>query len=505
MSETDECVELFQLHDGRYIADEEISRKMFYIKQVCPETFHREDTGYSWDDSGMAELFSECYKNDTRYCAEMKSWFTYEKGVWHRDVEGLLLSKKVREFVRLMVLYCGEIADEEKRKQYLQFVSRMGDRRFRERLMRDARDDMAITATEFDKNPNLINCLNGTYDLENMCFREHDWRDFLTMQTNFEYTMQEDIRCERFERFITEVSSHKVGDHYVPDKDKADYLQRALGYSMLGRNREECMFIAYGPTTRNGKSTLLDAISNLLGDYASVAPVELICKSNLSKNAEAPSPVLARLKGKRLVTMAESRDAGKLDESVIKQLTGGEKITARELRQEPITFLPQFTLWLSCNALPAVRDKSIFASDRLRVIKFERYFGTEERDGTLKEYFATPEVMTGIFSWLVAGHFKYKQKGLTMSPEMTSVINEYVKDNDVVLQFLEQKCTKDSQCKIKGDNLYNAYKIWCRSNGFHSMTSRNFYANVRQHSEWYDFETFPQRKVCFNGLKLNEN
>ena len=109
---------------------------------------------------------------------------------------------------------------------------------------------MKIAAAQFDTHPYLINCLNGTYDLEHMKFREHRWDDFLTMQTNFEYTLQE-VTCPRWEQFIKEVTQNEA--------DKADYLQRALGYSILGTSKEECMFILHGKTTRNGKSTMLDA------------------------------------------------------------------------------------------------------------------------------------------------------------------------------------------------------------------------------------------------------
>ena len=130
--------ELFQLSNGRYITSEEISRKMFYIKSVHPELPYQENsTGYSWDEAGMADLFSECYAQDTRFCPEAKSWYTYDSGKWQKDVGALLVSAKIKEFVRLMALYCGEIADEEKRKQYMAFVAKMGDRRFRDRLMKD--------------------------------------------------------------------------------------------------------------------------------------------------------------------------------------------------------------------------------------------------------------------------------------------------------------------------------------------------------------------------------
>ena len=287
----------------------------------------------------------------------------------------------------------------------MKFIVKMGDRRFRDRLMKDAASVLPIASAEFDATPYLINCKNGTFDLEKMEFREHDWKDFLTMQTNFNYTLQ-DARCRRWEKFVAEVTCN--------DEDKADYLQKALGYSMLGMANEECMFILHGKTTRNGKSTMLSAIHHLLGDYASVSPVSIICKAERSKNAEAANPMLASLKGKRFVTMAESNQYGKLDEETIKQLTGGEEIKARNLYETATTFLPQFTLWLSCNDLPTVSDKSLFASDRVRVIEFNRHFTEAEQDKNLKNEFQTQEAMQGIFAWLVAGYFKYKRFGLPL-------------------------------------------------------------------------------------------
>ena len=479
--------ELFQLSNGRYITSEEISKKMFYIKSIHPETPYQENsTGYSWDEAGMADLFSECYQNDTRYCPEAKSWYTYDGGRWQKDVGSLLVSSKIKEFVRLMALYCGEIPDEEKRKQYMGFVSKMGDRRFRDRMMKDAADSMTIAAAEFDTHPYLINCKNGTYDLETMTFREHDWKDFLTMQTNFDYTMQE-VTCPRWEQFIKEVTQD--------NKDKADYLQRALGYSILGTGKEECMFILHGKTTRNGKSTMLDAIQHLLGDYSTVAPVELICRNERQKNAEAANPVLARLKGKRMVTMSESDTAGKLDEATIKQYTGGEDITARELYQSAITFKPQFTMWLSCNDLPAVKDKSLFASDRVRVIEFNRHFSDEEQDKGLKDYFETPEAMKGIFTWLVTGYFKYRRFGLKMCDDMKKVIKQYEKDNDLVLQFLEEKCEGTDEGYTKAKTLYDNYKIWCKSNGYYVCSMKKFNAELTTHPEWY------HEKILLQGLQ----
>lgn len=491
----EENSEFFCLRNGRYIMSEELSEKMYYIKKIQPESYQADSSGYSWDESGMAELFSECYENDTRYCPENKTWYTYDGGRWKKDVGAILVSEKIKEFVRLMSLYCGEIVDDDKRKEYTKFIAKMGDRRFRDRLMKDATSVKPVPAAQFDANPNLINCLNGTYDLEKMEFRPHDWHDYLTMSTNFEYTAKEDVRCERWERFIDEVTSG--------DKEKADYLQRAMGYSMLGMCKEECMFILYGKTTRNGKSTFLGTIHHLLGDYATVSPVSVICKSDRAKNAEAASPTIAALKGKRFVSMAESNQYGKLDEEVIKQLTGGEEITARNLYESMMTFLPQFTLWLSCNDLPAVQDKSLFASDRVRVIEFNKHFSENERDTNLKEVFKTKEAMQGIFTWLIAGYFKYKRFGLKMNDKMKEVIKQYEKDNDLVLQFIEERCTT-SETGTRAKTLYDAYKMWCRSNGYYTCSAKKFGAGLEQHPEKHQGKTVRDGYPFYKGIALQQ-
>lgn len=488
--------ELFQLQDGRYITSPEISDKMKIIKEAHPETtWNSDNTGYSWDEAGMADLFSECYKQDTRYCPETKSWYTYNEGRWQKDVGALLVSEKIKEFVRLMGLYCGEIKDDDRRKQYLTFVNRMGDRRFRDRIMKDAAGVLMINAREFDSNPYLINTLNGTFDLQEGVFKEHDWQDFLTMQTNCEYTRQR-VKCARWVQFIDEITEG--------NKDKADYLQRALGYSILGLGSEECMFILHGKTTRNGKSTLLNTIQYLLGDYATVAPVELICRSDRARNAEGATSTLAGLKGRRFVTMAESDTSGKLDEAVIKQYTGGEEITARRLYENAITFLPQFTMWLSCNDLPAVRDKSLFASDRIRVIEFNRHFNDDEQDKTLKTFFETPEAMRGIFAWLVKGYERYKTFGLAMPKSMRQVIKQYEKDNDIVLQFLEDRCEVVPDERIRAKSLYDVYKSWCRGNGYYVCSLKKFIAELTAHPEWYERKALSNGAVAFSGIKLRE-
>ena len=488
--------ELFETRHGRVIMDEDLSDKMYLIKSYHPEKSDETSSGFEWSEMGMANLFGVLYSHEARFCPEHKSWYTYFEGAWRRDEGAVLVAEKVKDFVRLMILYCGEILDDDLRKDYTSFVNKMGDRRMRDRILKDAAGELRISATQFDSNPFLINCLNGTYSLEDFSFREPRWNDFLTMQTNFRHTVRRDIKCDRWEQFIDEVTQG--------DKEKADFLQRALGYSMLGMSNEECMFILHGKTTRNGKSTLLNTIEYMFGDYAKVAPVGMICKGDRQKDAEAASPVLAGLKGKRFVTMSESNEYGKMDEEKIKQLTGGEEISARALYQSAITYKPQFTLWLSCNDLPLVTDKSLFASQRIKVIEFNRHFTPEEQDTRLKDELTSAEAMSGIFMWLVRGYIKYKEHGLDMAGTLREVVNRYERENDIVLQFLENRCIQDEAATIKAKDLYQNFKMWAKSEGAYILSARKFNSEMERHPEWFDRKSTSGGFMIYWGLKLKE-
>lgn len=488
--------EYFTRVNGQTILDADLSEKMYRLKELHPERAGDSDSGYEWSEMGIAALFGELYNSEARYCPEHKCWYTYHEGAWRKDEGAILVAEKLKDLTRLLIIYCGEIADDDKRKSYLTFINKLGDRRMRERVLKDATGEMMIKAVEFDANPYLINCLNGTYDLRDFSFREPSWDDFLTQQTRFRHTIEREVECPRWLEFIDEVTEG--------DKGKADFLQRALGYSLLGLANEECMFILYGKTTRNGKSTLLNTIEYLLGDYAKVAPVGIICKGDRKKDAEAASPTLAALKGKRFVTMNESDSYGTFDAELLKTLTGGEEISARALYQTAITYKPQFTIWLSCNDLPIVTDQTLFASDRLRVIEFTRHFSKLEQDIHLKEELTTQEAMSGIFMWLVRGYLRYKTDGLKMGKTVSQAVENYQKDNDTILQFLEARCEQDEDSKVKAKDLYTAFKIWAKSEGAYVISARKFNSEMDRHKDWFEAIYYPSGMKTFDGLRLKE-
>lgn len=202
--------------------------------------------------------------------------------------------------------------------------------------------------------------------------------------------------------------------------------------------------------------------------------------------------------------MSESNEYGKLDEEKIKQLTGGEEISARALYQSAITFKPQFTLWLSCNDLPMVTDKSLFASDRIKVIEFNRHFSAAEQDTHLKDELCEQSSMSGIFMWLVRGYIHYKERGLSMSDNMRAVVRKYENENDLVLQFLQNRCETEKDVKIKAKDLYQAFKIWAKSEGAYVLSARKFNSEMERHPEWFEKKSNSGGFMMYYGVKLKE-
>lgn len=457
--------ELYILSNGKTLPTVGLSER---FRRILRERPHCSPV-YKWDEMSMAELFSLCYQDTARYCTEAKSWYAFGGSRWIQDNGALMAHSRLKEFVRLMELYCAEIPDEDSAKgEYRKFISKLGNRSPRERILKDAEDVSPIPAALFDAKSYLINCKNGTYDLRDFSFRPHRWDDYLTMISTFDYV--EDATCPRWLTFIEQVTCGVA--------DVADFLQRAVGYSLLGESNQECMFILYGKTTRNGKSTLLAALHNLLGDYAQAAPVGIICKSKNERDYAAANPVLMKLKGARLVTMSESDESGRLDEQAIKQYTGGEVITARALYGNPVSFYPQFKLWLSCNTLPTIADRSLFSSERIKVVEFSRHFDGDEQDKSLKTQFQEQDAMAGIFNWALRGYRKYRQHGLDMAATLQRVVSDYAKDNDIAKQFFEARCERAEGAITKGSLIYEAYKRWCMDNGLTPRSAIRFYKDM---------------------------
>ena len=289
---------------------------------------------YPRNDIGVARLFFDLHSDAARYVIEAKSWYHFDGRRWKKDEGGFRVMEMCKSFAESFVKYVEATAND---KTFSKYAASFTGRKRREGILSDARSIKPMNISMFDRNKNLFNCQNGTYDLAKMEFRPHSRSDFITNMAHVKFNAE--TKCERWERFISEIM--------CGDADTARFLQKAFGYGLSGETNLECFFILYGSKTRNGKSTLTETIGNLMGDYSKTIQPQSLSKR--SDNGASASPDMARLKGARLVNVAEPEKGLELNTALIKQLTGGDTYTGRLLYENSIEFKPEFKMYINTN------------------------------------------------------------------------------------------------------------------------------------------------------------
>ena len=438
---------------------------------------HIEDNDeYPRNDIGMAKLFFALHSKELCYVVEAKSWYTYTGRRWKKDESRLRVMERCKSFAQAIIRYA-ELCDagDHDSKMFMKYVGGFHSRRRREGLLSDARSIDPKPITIFDRDKFLLNCQNGTYNLQTMTLQPHNPADYITKISRVEYI--EGVVCERWERFIGEIM--------CGDADTAQFLQKALGYSLSGDTSLECFFILHGSTTRNGKSTLMEAVGNILGEYArTVQPQTLSRRPN---DGSAAAPDTARLKGARLVKTSEPEKGLELNTALIKQFTGGDTYTARFLHENPVEFAPEFKIFINTNHLPATSDPTIFASGRVKLIPFDRHFSPEEQDTGLKKFFRVGKNRSGILNWLIEGYRLLLEEGLEASPNMAAAIAAYrIKAAQTAFDFgafvAEHLLLADGS-KVKTSAIYQRYQVLAQGKGWRVMPARSFVGELRERVE----------------------
>ncbi len=305
-----------------------------------------------------------------------------------------------KDLADTLLIYSTTIKDENIRKLFLDTCKRWQQRRFRETYLKEAQSVYPVPMVRFDSDLYLFNCKNGTLDLKTKEFREHRVDDFITKLSPVDFDPQ--AVSVRFMEFIDEITSM--------DFEKARYLQKALGYSVGGDTRYECMFFLYGETTRNGKGTLMESVLSVMGDYGrAVRPETIAQKTN--NNSSNPTEDIARLAGIRFANISEPSRGLLLNAAQVKSMTGNDTLNARYLHENSFDFKPQCKLYVNTNYLPVITDMTVFSSGRVLIIPFDRHFEEWEQEKTLKAEFATKVSQSAILNWLVEGYYLLHKEG----------------------------------------------------------------------------------------------
>lgn len=427
---------------------------------------------YGWNDIGNGNLFADWYKDRARYVPERKKWFVYNGKVWEPDPGSLHVMELCKRLADALVLYALGLPDGALRDDYREFVERWQKRYNRETVLKDAASVYPAKLTDFDRAPMLYNCLNGTLDLRTRQFRPHSPADMLTLISGARYDPA--AQSELWER--------TVADAMQGDAGNIAYLQKAMGYGLTGDTSEECFFMLYGTTTRNGKGTLMETYMALQGGYGKAARPETITQKDKA-NSSGPSEDIARLAGARVVNISEPGKQMILSAALVKTLTGRDTINARFLNENSFEFIPRFKLFINTNHLPRVTDPTIFDSGRVKVIPFERHFTEAEQDKGLKRKLRKAANLSGLLNWCLDGLWSMRETGMEPPEAVKAATASYRRASDKTARFVEEMMEPDPMGEIRTEEAYQQYQMWCARNGQRPEGMPSFKRSMEAHTE----------------------
>lgn len=406
--------------------------------------------GFSLSDLGNAKRLVSVHGQDLRYCYLRKKWLVWSGKYWETDFSGEV-ERRAKEVVMGLYREAGGQDDKDDRKRLAQFALRSENVNRIKAMVQLAQSEggISVQPEELDAHMWRLNCTNGTIDLRTGKLLPHRREDLITRQAPVAYDSE--ANWELWERFL-----YQIQDNHV---EKVHFLQQALGYTLTGSTREQCMFVLWGGGA-NGKSTLLNTVRHLLGDYARHTPTETLLSR--TKGGEIPTDV-ARLDGPRLVTASEVDRGRRLAESLIKELTGQDTVSARFLYGEYFDFQPQFKLFLSTNNKPVIRGVDDAIWRRIHFVKFPVQIPEAERDRELQDKLVAEG--PGIMAWMVRGCMDWYAHGLEVPQEVRDATAEYRAEMDVLQEFLDDRCVTGPTMRATAKELYEAYQAWADDGG----------------------------------------
>jgi putative DNA primase/helicase len=426
---------------------------------------------YYWNDLGSSRLFAELFSNFYRYNYTASEWFIYDSKKWIEDIGSSRALKQFEKLYDALLNYATTIEDMNKKNGYFKYILNLGKATERKRILEDAENICAVFKDDFDKDNDLFNCQNGTLNLKTFDFKPHNSADLLTKISNVYY--EPNAKSPLFEKFINEVMKN--------DKEKINYLQKALGYALTAETFYETCFILYGATTRNGKSTLMSTIMYMLGEnggYSLDMKPETLALKKINDSRQASGDI-ARLDGCRFLNASEPPKRMIFDVALLKNMLGRDPITARNIYEREFTFRPKFKLFINTNHLPLITDETLFKSGRINVITFDRHFTEAEQDKTLKDRLIAQENISGIFNFCMDGLKKFRSEGLEPPQAVREATDEYQRNSDKIGNFISECLEKTQGENCKAGDVYNIYQDWCESNGYGCENKSNFFDELK--------------------------
>jgi len=438
--------------------------------------------GFSLTDSGLAERFAMQHGDAVRYCRPWGKWLAWDGTRWKLDDLGRV-DQLAKQTVRSIFREAADEADPDRREELARFALRCESIGKRKAMIELGKSEPPIPILPADLDANLwaLNCLNGTVDLRTGKLREHRPDDRITKLAPVEYHV--DASAPLWESVLQKV--------FDGNQTLIGYVHRLFGYATCGEVTEHVLPICHGVGS-NGKSTILNAVKETLGeDYAIEAPPDLL----MLRHGQHPTE-LARLHGRRIVVALETEEGRRLAESLMKQLTGGDTISCRRMREDFWEFQPTHTIFVGCNHKPVIKGTDWGTWRRIALIPFHIIIPESEQDKRLP--LKLQEEAPGILAWLVRGCLAWQAIGLQPPAEVQLATAAYRDAEDVFGAFLTESCILEPDVTVPAKDLYRAYKKYCESNGEKILPQRAFGIRMTDRK----FDRYTNNGIWYRGLDL---
>lgn len=407
---------------------------------------------YPYDDTGNARRFVDQNLGNIRFNHIDGDWLYWDGRKWAVDQTGEIK----RRADRMLDAMRQELAEKEDIEAkdtaaFRKHLTRSRSSRSKKAFIEEAKhlDGVPILPAQLDRYPSALNVQNGVVSLKTGVCKGHN-RDYLLAKLAGT-VYDENATCPTWEQFIRDITQN--------DQELALYLQRMVGYCLTASVQEQCVFFLWGSGS-NGKSTFVEVVSSIMGEYAMACQPETVMMRDRNTSARAD---IARLRSARLVTTFEPNDGARLDEGMVKQLTGGDKITARFLYGKDFEFRPEFKILMATNYKPVIKGTDQGIWRRVRLVPFNLQLPEEKKDKRLSDKLRRE--YPGILNWAIAGAVGWYREGMPHCKAVDDAVQEYRSEMDRIQQFVDDCLTASAGASLRASSLYQCYRGWCQEQG----------------------------------------
>lgn len=448
---------------------------------------------FNLTDLGNAQRFEEMHKDKARYCAEDRKWYVWNGKFWEKDKyqKVYLLAEDV---IKLLHLEAAKTTDKQEREAIGKHAIKSESSYSIQQMVRLAESHLPISLSDFDTDIGLVNVNNGIIELKTGKLLPHNPDYFMSKFISYDY--DPNAECPKWLDYLNFAQQG--------DQETIKWIQKALGLSISGETAKILPFL-YGENADNGKSGFAETLLALFGTYGQKTSVEAMSLGDFRSGGDKPNSVVARMRGARFIISNEMEEGLKLNVAMIKDLTGGDTITAREMRQNAEQFTPTHTLWLYGNHKPKIADDNGAIWNRVCEIPFVVSIPKEKQLPIMQDVidmFLTEA--PGILNWIVKGYALMRKEGLAKTESIKKATNQFRDEEDIFKQFIEEKFEFGENYTVPKDTLISMFSDYCKEYG--NKESKLSKSKItRRLTKEHNVVAYGRGASLFKGLKPTQN